>query len=196
MKLGAISPDGQTIPQEITESVSPSLEEGEPSAVPSIMVLFYLLEAKAGQDISKKLSNPTFEVVSALERVNEARPNQAKLENLVESSGRCDSPKRIQRKLSRDNIRESSKFKSSLENLRSLRASRSLELETIPQIGEVTQHDTEEADSLPGSRGSSRSTSPVRRISSTDRIRKATSGERLVRSTPTSRKRLTSSEGL
>lgn len=128
----------------------------------------------------------SFEEVSVIERVNEARPDPSKLEDLVESSGRMDSPKRIQRKISRDNIRESSiKFKSSLENLRMRPKPVTCDL---PQIGEVTKIDTQEGSiSPPASRHSCRGL---------DALRKTHSGERLKKrdSPSTSRKRLVSSE--
>eukprot|EP01127_Copromyxa_protea_P002943 TRINITY_DN12854_c0_g1_i1.p1 TRINITY_DN12854_c0_g1~~TRINITY_DN12854_c0_g1_i1.p1 ORF type:complete len:613 (+),score=100.89 TRINITY_DN12854_c0_g1_i1:30-1868(+) len=134
MKLGAISPDGQTIPRVIVGSASKS---------------------DVALEISKKLSkNASFETVSAIERVNEARPDPTKLENLVESASRMDSPKRIQRKLSRESIRESSKFKSSLENLRT-RTSIRRSSEQIPKISESTHVNHAESSESSRSRSSS-----------------------------------------
>lgn len=131
-----------------------------------------------------------------LERENEARPDPSKLDDLVESSSRVDSPKRIQRKLSRDNIRESSaKFKTSLENLRSRIQKDFVPPSQIPQIGTVTT--VEDSTSPPPSRG----TSPVARRKERDAIKKSTSSERLKsgsNSGPNSpaKRRLVSSGGI
>jgi len=55
-----------------------------------------------------------------IDRESEARPAVG-LEHVVESSSSCDSPRRLQRKASRDNIRESQKFRDTLQNIKLLR---------------------------------------------------------------------------
>eukprot|EP01127_Copromyxa_protea_P022166 TRINITY_DN7842_c0_g3_i1.p1 TRINITY_DN7842_c0_g3~~TRINITY_DN7842_c0_g3_i1.p1 ORF type:complete len:731 (+),score=167.66 TRINITY_DN7842_c0_g3_i1:154-2346(+) len=154
LNLGAISPDGTRIPdiQPVEELKRPSIGE--------------LSRSRSQLALALKINqNATFEEVKQLDRANEARPDiEVPPTTAAVPPTTIDMERKLQRKRSRDDIRGSSQFKSSLENLQRRSKGTVVEPQQIPQIGVATEPETTDKDSeekvqpsSPGRRGGSRS---------------------------------------